>query len=164
MSRVRQPPLTLQGLPNIILTSILSGIWLAFPLILRIFCLHMRALLAIGPVTICGLATTICIVVRCNTAIRSESVRCALVVFGVIYVRLLATTLSISIHCNITIKPKSICYALMTCGQMSVCYSATTLSHAIHCDIAIRLESVCCVMVVTRLLRFVALASDSGSP
>ena len=57
-----------------------------------------------------------CIVVRCNRAIKLESVHYALVAYGIKYIRLLVTTLSFVIHCNTVIRPESVRYALVTHG------------------------------------------------
>ena len=140
------------GPPNIILTSLLSGVWLAFPYNLGVFCLHGRVLLATGLMFACSLTTTLDFVVRCNTPIRSEFVYCALVAYNVKYVCLLAITLDIAVCYNTTTRLESVCCALMTCGQVFVCYSVKTLGITIRCDIAIRPKSVCCVLEVIRLL------------
>ena len=91
-----------------VLDELLSGVWLTFLLNLGVFCLHGRVLLAIGLMSIFGLATTLSIAAHCNTAIRPESVLCALVACGVKYVGLLATTLSVPIRCNTIIRPESV--------------------------------------------------------
>ena len=134
------------------MTSLLSGVWLAFLPDLGVFCLHRRALLATGLVSACGLAITLSIVISCNTAIRPESVRCTLIACSVKYVHLLATTLGIVICCNTAIRPESIRYALMTCGQVFVCCLVITLNIAVHCNTTIRPKSVSCVLGVIRLL------------
>ena len=67
--------------------------------------------MATGLMFACGLATTLSVAIRCNTAIRLESVCCALVACGVKYVCLLVTTLGVVVHCNTTIKLESINYA-----------------------------------------------------
>ena len=152
LSCTRHLSLTSQGPPNIILTSLLSGVWLAFPLNLGVFYLYGRALLATRFMFAYGLATTLGIAVCCNTAIKPEFIRYALVACGVKYVRPLATTLSVVFHCNTTIRPQFVHYTLMTCGQVFVCYLATNLGIAICYDIAIRLESVRCVLAVIRFL------------
>ena len=87
---------------------------MAFPLILGVFYLHGQTLLAIGPVTTYGLATTLSIAVHCNITIRPESVCWALVAYSIKYVRLLATTLGITVRCNKAIRPESVRCALMT--------------------------------------------------
>ena len=99
-----------------------------------------------------GLVTTLSIAICCNTAIRLESIHCALVAYGVKYVHLLATTLNIAVHCNTAIKLEFVSYVLMTRGQVFVCCSATTLTIVVCCYIAIRQESVCCMLAVIRLL------------
>ena len=119
---------------------------------LKVFCLHERALLAIGLMFPCGLATTLGIIVRCNTAIKLESVRCALVAYGVKYVRLLVTTLGVAIHCSTVIRLESLRCTLMTYGQVFVRCSATTFSIVVRCDTAIRSKFVHCVLAVIRLL------------
>ena len=96
----------------------------------------------------CGLVTTLNVTVCCNTAIRLESVRCALVACGVKYVRLLATTLIVAVHCHIAIKPKYVCCSLMTCGQVFFCCSAITLGIVVCCGIAIKPEFVHCVLAI----------------
>ena len=119
---------------------------------LWVFYLHGQALLATRLMFAYGLATTLGVVVHCNTAIRLESVRCVVVAYSVKYVNLLATTLGVAIHCNTAIRLKSVCYTLKTCGQVFVCCSATTLCITIHCDTVIRLKFVRCVLAVIRLL------------
>ena len=152
MSHARRPfPTPLSPL-IIIPTSLLLGVWLAFLPNLGVFCLHRRALLAIGLVSACGLATSLSIIVRCNTAIKPESVHSALVACSVKYVHLLAITLNIAIRCNTTIRLESVRCTLMTHGQVFFCYSATTLGIVIHCDAAIRLKYVCCMLAVIRHL------------
>ena len=133
-------------------TFLLSGIWLAFPPSLEVFCLRGRALLVIRPVTTCGLATTFGIAICCNTAIRPEFVRCTLVVCDVKCVCPLSTTLSITIWCNTAIRPESIYCALIAYGQVFVYFLATTLGIVIRYDIGIRPESVRCMLAVIRLL------------
>ena len=128
MSLAHQPFPTLRGLPNIILTSLFSSVWLAFLPNLGVFCLHGRVLLVIGLMSACGLVTTLGITVRCNIVIRPESVRCALVIYDVKYVHLLATTLGIAVYCNTTIRPEFVYCTLITCGQVFVCCSTKTLS------------------------------------
>ena len=86
------------------MTSLLSGVQSAFSPKLWVFCLREGALLVIGFVSACMLATTFEISIRCNTTIRPESVHYVLVACGVKYVRLLATTLDIAVHCNTTIR------------------------------------------------------------
>ena len=81
----RRPFQTSQGPSNIIPTSLISGIQLAFPPSFGVFRLHRRALLAIGPVTACGLVTTLGIAVYCNTTIRPKFVCCALVTCSIKY-------------------------------------------------------------------------------
>ena len=63
---------------------------------LRVFHMHGLALLAVGPVSACGLAITLSIVVYCNTTIKMESVWCTLKACGIKYVRLLAETFGIA--------------------------------------------------------------------
>ena len=58
VSCARRPLLTSRGPLNIILTSLFSGVRSAFPPNLGVFCLHGWALLVIGLVFACGLATT----------------------------------------------------------------------------------------------------------
>ena len=96
---------------NIILTSLLSGTWLAFPSNFRVFYLHGQALLVTELMFACGLVTTFGVAVRCNTTIKLESVRCALVACGVKSIPLLATTLGIIVHCNIAIRLEFVFYA-----------------------------------------------------
>ena len=129
-----------------------SGTWLEFPLNLMVFYLYGQALLATGLMFVCGLATTLGITVRWNTAIRSESVRCGLVACGVKYVRLLATILGFVNYCNTAIRPESVRYVLMTCGHVFVCYLATTLSFVIRYDTTIKPKSVRYLLAVIRLL------------
>ena len=152
LSHTRRPFLTLQSPPNIIITSLFSGVWLTFPPKLRVFYLHGRVLLEIGLVSACGLATTLGIAVRCYTTIRLESAHCTLVACDVKYIHPLATTLNIAIRCNTTIRPESVHWALMTYGQMFVCCSATILGITVRCDTAIRPESIYYVLAVIRLL------------
>ena len=116
LSRMRRLSPTSRGSPNIILTSLLSSVLLTFPLNIRVFCLHGRALLATGLMFTCVLATTLDVVVCCNTSIRLTSFHYALVAYGVKYIPLLATTLGISVRCNIAIRQEFIRSALMTCG------------------------------------------------
>ena len=108
--------------------------------------------MATGFMFACGLATTLGVAIRNKTAIRLESVYCALVVYEVKYVRLLATTLGVAIRCNTTIKLKSICCALMTCGQVFIYSSVTTQGIVVRYDTTIRLESVRYVLVVVKFL------------
>ena len=149
---MRRPILASRDPWNIILTSLLLGIWLAFPPNLGVFCLHGRAFLAIGLVSACGLATTLDITFRCNTIIRSEFVCCALVACDTKYVHLLATSLNIIVRCNTAIRSESVRCMLITRGQVFVCYSATTLCIVVCCDTTIRLKSIRYVLVVIRLL------------
>ena len=102
--------------PNIILTSLLSGVWLAFSPNIGVFCLHERALLVTRHMFTCLLATTLGVAVCYNTTIRLEYVRCALVACGVKYVCQLATTLDVVVHCNTAIRLESVRCALMTYG------------------------------------------------
>ena len=94
----------------------------------------------------CGLVTTLSIVIRCNTTIRSEFIYCTLVAYGVKYVHLFVTTLGIAIRYNATIRLESVRCAndLWT----SVCLLlSNNPGIAVRCDTAIRLNSVCCVLV-----------------
>ena len=108
--------------------------------------------MATGLMFPCGLATTLNVVFRCNTFIRPEFVRCALVACCIKYVRLLAITLGIAICCNTVIRSEFVCYVLMTHGQVFVCCSTTTLSITIRCDTTNPLKSIRCVLAVFRLL------------
>ena len=135
--------------------------WLAFPLNLRVFCLHGRALLATGLVSACGLATTLGIVIHCNTAIRPNSIYYALVACGVKYACLLATTLGIAVCCNTVIRPESVNFALVTHGQVFIhCLANPRYSHLLRHNHQIRV-----ITVRWQLLDFcpfVTLASDKG--
>ena len=91
----RRPFSTSRGPLNIISTSLLSGVWLAFLLNLGVFYLYGRALLVIGLVFPCGLATTLSIIVYCNIAIRPEFFRCTLIACGIKYVHLLMQLLAL---------------------------------------------------------------------
>ena len=119
---------------------------------LGVFCLYGRALLATGFMFACGLATTLGVAVYCNTAIRRESVRCALVAYGAKYVRLLATTLGVAVCCNTTIRTESVRCVLMICGQVFIYCSTITLSIVVRCNTSIRAKSVRCMLAVIRLL------------
>ena len=152
LSRVRRLSLTSRGPLNIILTSLLLGVWLTFPPNLKVLCLHGRALLATGLMFPYGLMTTLNVVIFCNTTIKSEYVCCTLVACSIKYVRLLATTFGIAVHCNISIRPESVCYALITCREVFTCCLVTTLDIVDRCDITIRLKFVRFVLVVIRLL------------
>ena len=131
---------TLRGPPNIILTSLLSSVWLALPLNFGIFCLHGRELLATGLMFACGLMKTLGITVCCNTTCSVK------------YVCLLVTTFGVAIRCNINIRLESVHCTLMTSGQVFVCYSATTLDTAIRFDTSTRPKSLRYVLAVIRLL------------
>ena len=120
---------------NIILTYLLSGVRLAFPPNLGVFFLHEQALLAVGLVSTCSLATTLSIAVRCNIAIRPKSVRYTLVACDVKYIFLLMTILAIAVLRNTAIRPESVHCALMTCGQVFVYCSVTTLGITLCCNI-----------------------------
>ena len=152
LSCARRLSLTLWDPLNIILTSLLSGIWLVFPPNIGVFYLHGWALLATGLMFACGLATTLSIVVCCNITIRPESIHCTLVAGGVKYVCILATTLGVAVRCNTAITLEFVRYMLMTCGHMFFCCSATTLGIVVHCDIAIRPKSVHYVLAIIKLL------------
>ena len=106
----------------------------------------------------CGLVTTLGVAVYCNTTIRPESVRCALVACGVKYIRLLVTTLGIAVHCNTTIRLEFVRYTLMTCGQVFVYCSATTLSIVVHCDTASNQSPSTVFWQLSKFYPFVALA------
>ena len=80
---------------------------------LGVFYLYERAILAIRPVTACGLVTTFGISIRCNIAIRPESIHCELMTRGQVFVCCSATTLGIVVHCDITIISESIRYVLV---------------------------------------------------
>ena len=101
---------------------------------LRVLCLYGRVLLVIELMFSYGLATTLDVIVRCNTAIISESIRCALIACGVKYVCLLATTLNVIVHCNIAIRSLFVRCTLMTYGHVFVYCSATTLVIDVCCD------------------------------
>ena len=148
----RQLSPTSRGPLNIILTSHLSGVWLAFPPNIGVFCLHRRVFLAIGLIFTCGLATTLSVAIRWNIAVRPESICCVLVACGVKYVRLLVTTLGVAICCNTTIKPKSVRCVLVTYGQVFVCCLAITLNIVICCDTTIIPKFVCYLLTVIKLL------------
>ena len=152
LSHVHRLSPTLRGPSNIILTSLLLGVWMEFPSNLGVFCLDGWALLATEFIFACGLATTLSVAICCNTTIRPEFVHCALVACGVKYVCLLATTLGIAIRCNTTISLESVYYTVLTGGHVFVCCSATTLDIPIHWDIAIRSKSVRCVLVIIKIL------------
>ena len=143
---------TSRGPPSIILTSLLSVVWLVFPPNLEVFRLHGRVLLATRFMLACCLETTLGVVVRCNTAIRPESIHCMLVTYGVKYVRLLATTLGVAVCCNIAIRLESVHSALMTYGLVFVCCSTTTLGISIRRNTAIRPDFICCVLAIIRFL------------
>ena len=83
---------------------------------LRVFCLYGRALLENGSVTAYGLVTTLDISIRCNIAIRLESIHYALVAYDIKYVHLLVITLGLIVCCNTAIRPESVCCALRTRG------------------------------------------------
>ena len=141
MSHACRPLSTSRGPPNIILTSLFSGVRPAFPPNLGVFCLHERALLAIGLISTCNLVTTLGIVVRFNIAIKLESVHYALVACCSKYVHLLATTLSFVIRCTTAIRLGSDRCTLMTLGQVFVCCSATTLDITVRCNTADRYQT-----------------------
>ena len=123
-----QLSLALRGPPNIIPTSFLLGVWLAFPYNLGVIYLHERALVATRLMFTYGLATTLGIAIYYNTAIIPESVCCTLVAFSVKYVCLLKTTLGVTIRCNTAIRLEFVYWTLMTYRHVFVYCSATTLA------------------------------------
>ena len=118
LSRARRLFLALQGSPSMVSTSLFTGEYSVCSLFPAGFCLYGLALFAIGLSPACSLATTLDLTIHCNTAIRPESVRCALLTCGLISICQLVTTLDVVVRCNIAIKPESIRCIIVVFRQM----------------------------------------------
>ena len=106
----------------------------------------------IGLSPACGLVTTLGLAIHCNTAIRSESVRCMLVTYRLLSIRPLVKTLDVVVHCNAAIRLKFVRCAILAFRRTPVYCSTIILGTAVRYDTAIRPKSFRCVLVVSRLL------------
>ena len=95
--------------------------------------------------------------IRCNIAIKLESVHCTLVSYELLSVCQLVTTLGIAVHCNVEIRPESVRCVLVAFRRTSVHCSVTTIDIVVRCNTAIRLKSIRYMLAVSRIL-FICIA------